>query len=186
MIYVGIGANLDHPHYGGPRETCGAALYSLDKDKIHILGCSSWYQSAPVPKSDQPDYINAVISIETALEPHDLLKCLLDLELEFGRTRNAKNAARTLDLDLLDYHGQIMVSENGLDLPHPRLVNRAFVLLPLAELDQNWRHPVSGQVISTLISQLPREQPGDQQAVALKKGIGVFGTAWNPENLEIT
>ena len=181
MIYVGIGANLDHPNYGGPRETCGAALYSLNKDNIHITGCSSWYRSTPIPASDQPDYINAVIRVETALEPRKLLNTLLDLELKFGRTRDAKNAARTLDLDLLDYQGQMMESETGLNLPHPRLTKRAFVLLPLAELDQNWRHPGSGLAISSLISQLP----GDQQATALEKKAGVFGTDWNPENLEI-
>ncbi len=173
MIYVGIGANLDHPKFGAPQKTCKTALNSLNKEYIRITKCSRWYVSAAVPASSQPDYINAVIQIETKLEPQSLLNYLLDTELKFGRMRDVKNAARTLDLDLIDYQGQIIESDTGLNLPHPRLTERAFVLLPLAELDQNWRHPSSGQSISSLIDQLRV----DQTAHVLEDNPDDYGTA---------
>ena len=102
--------------------------------------------------------------------------------MNFGRTREAKNAARTLDLDLLDYQGQIIELATGLSVPHPRLHKRAFVLLPLAELDQKWVHPSSGASITSLIEGLQ----GDQTAIPLDDEPGAFGTAWTPENIEIT
>lgn len=177
MIYVGIGANLDHPDYGSPRDTCGAALYSLNQDNIHILRCSSWYQSAPMPVSDQPDYINAVVEIRTTLLPNELMSALLKHEIEFGRIRGQKNAARTLDLDLIDFNGEIIQLNQGLTLPHPRLHERAFVLLPLAELNTDWRHPTSNKSISVLINEL--EPPST--ATALEDQKGVYKTAWVPK-----
>ena len=182
MIYVGIGANLRHSKYGSPLNTCGAALYSLSKDNILIQDCSRWYQSAPVPVSDQPDFVNAVVRLKTTLKPNDLLHVLLQLEEQFGRPRDQKNAARTLDLDLLDYNGEIIASDEALSLPHPRLHERAFVLLPLAELDQQWRHPQTGQSIADLIKQLP----ASLKAAPLDRQSGEFGTAWTPEIIETT
>jgi len=176
MIYVGIGANLHHADYGSPQNTCGAALYSLNEENIHISACSRWYESAPVPVSDQPNYINAVISVETTIKPLELLNLLLKHEEEFGRTHNNKNAARTLDLDLLDYHGEIIETTMALNLPHPRLHERAFVLLPLAELDPNWQHPQTGSQINDLIEKIPN----DLKAIPLDPLPGEYGTAWTP------
>jgi 2-amino-4-hydroxy-6-hydroxymethyldihydropteridine diphosphokinase len=177
MIYFGIGANLHHSRFGAPLNTCGAALYSLNKDNIHILACSRWYESAPVPVSDQPNYVNAVVQVETALKPRDLLNYLLSHEEIFGRSRAEKNAARTLDLDLLDYNGEIVEFDGALSLPHPRLHERAFVLLPLAEHDQKWRHPQIGSQIFDLIKQLPTHL----KAAPLDPLSGEYGTPWTPE-----
>jgi 2-amino-4-hydroxy-6-hydroxymethyldihydropteridine diphosphokinase len=159
MIFVGIGANLDHPRYGGPRETCEAALALLEESpEIEILRRSRWYRSAPVPASDQPWYVNAVVALETCLEPAGLLARLHAVEQHFGRVRRARNEARVLDLDLLAYHDLVTGPQDTPRLPHPRLAERAFVLLPLAELAPDWRHPEDGTPISSLIARLPENQ----------------------------
>ena len=112
---------------------------------------SRWYMSQPVPPSDQPWYVNGVVAVETALAPPALLEALLAVEAGFGRRRSAPNAARTLDLDLLDYDGTQCVSER-LVLPHPRLHERRFVLAPLAEIAPQWRHPRSGKTAAELLA----------------------------------
>ena len=111
---------------------------------ITVVRRSRWYMSQPVPPSDQPWYVNGVAAVETALAPPALLAALLAVEARFGRRRGAPNAARTLDLDLLDYDGTQCVSER-LALPHPRLHERRFVLAPLAEIAPRWRHPRLGE-----------------------------------------
>ncbi|MEX2449590.1 MAG: 2-amino-4-hydroxy-6-hydroxymethyldihydropteridine diphosphokinase [Rhodospirillales bacterium] len=175
MILVAIGANLPHPDYGPARVTCGAALFSFKEENIHITAYSRWYESPPFPPSGQPNYVNAVVRVETDLPPDDLMAALLAIETRFGRTRAAKNDARTLDLDLLDYHGQCLETQNGLILPHPRLTDRAFVLLPLADIAPDWRHPVSGTPLGHVIAALP----ADHGATPMPNGPGVYGTDWN-------
>ena len=90
--------------------------------------------------------------VQTNHTPSGLLNVLLTVEQKYGRTRTIKNAARTLDLDLLSYDDR--VEKGSPDLPHPRLQDRAFVLLPLGEVAPNWRHPISGQTVETMISAL--------------------------------
>lgn len=159
MIYVAMGANLPSARYGPPRETCEAALRAMEEGGIHIVERSRWYRSAPVPLSDQPDFINGVASVETSLDPAALLARLLSIETEFGRVRGEPNAARILDLDLIAYHDQVSDGANGGPvLPHPRMAMRAFVLLPLRELDPYWRHPSTGARLSELIAALPPGQ----------------------------
>ena len=119
---------------------------------------SRWYTSQPVPPSDQPWYVNGVAAVETALAPMALLEALLAVEAGFGRRRSVPDAARTLDLDLLDYDGTQCVGER-LVLPHPRLHERRFVLAPLAEIAPQWRHPRSGKTAAELLAALP---PGQQ------------------------
>lgn len=119
---------------------------------------SSWYRSAPVPPSDQPWFVNAVAGVRTALSPRDLLVALHDVEAEFGRVRSVRNASRTLDLDLLAYGDAVIEDPGGLVLPHPRLAERAFVLLPLAEVAPAWRHPVSGLTAGEMLALLPAGQ----------------------------
>jgi 2-amino-4-hydroxy-6-hydroxymethyldihydropteridine diphosphokinase len=111
-----------------------------------------------VPMSDQPWYVNGVVAVETTLAPMALLESLLAVEDGFGRHRSAPNAARTLDLDLLDYDGTQCAGER-LVLPHPRLHERRFVLAPLAEIAPQWRHPRSGKTAAELLAALP---PGQQ------------------------
>ena len=127
--FVGLGANLDNP-----MQQVSQALSELDGiERTRVLAASSLYRSAPVGYTDQPDFINAVAKLQTGLSPHELLDALHVIENSHGRRRSARNAPRTLDLDLLSY-GTLVLHEENLILPHPRMHERAFVLLPLAEI----------------------------------------------------
>ena len=155
-ILVGIGGNL--PSRLGPtRTTLEAALSILDAAGARVIRRSRWYRSAPVPPSDQPWYLNAVAALETALDPPGLLALLHDVEARLERVRSVPNAARTADLDLLAY-GDLVRTGTAPLLPHPRLAQRAFVLLPLAEVAPGWRHPGSGAGVAELIAALPAGQ----------------------------
>jgi 2-amino-4-hydroxy-6-hydroxymethyldihydropteridine diphosphokinase len=158
VIVVGIGANLPGEGYADTWETCEAALVRLPVHGIEIEAVSPWYESEPVPRSEQPWYLNAVIRVGGGLSPGDLLGALHDVEAEFGRERGAPNAARPLDLDLLDHNGLLSAPDAWPILPHPRLHARAFVLLPLRDLAPTWRHPRLGVSIDSLISGLPEGQ----------------------------
>lgn len=176
MIFVGIGANLPIEGFGPPRATCGAALGRLDRSGVRIVRCSPWYRTAPVPVSDQPWFVNAVAEVETGLDPAALLARLLDVEQAFGRRRAEPNAARTLDLDVVDYAGKVSrAGDPPPILPHPRLAQRAFVVLPLADLAPGWRHPATGVPIGDLI----RDLPADQKAERMASGGGPWGTEWD-------
>ena len=127
--YVALGANLENP---ASQVTAGlAALAALPRTRL--VAQSSLYRTAPVGYADQPDFINAVAQVETALSPRELLDALLAIEASHGRARKFPNAPRTLDLDVLLYDG-LEVREDGLTIPHPRMHERAFVLVPLAEI----------------------------------------------------
>lgn len=126
---IGLGANLNDP-----AAQVEYALAELDRlPGTRLLARSSLYASAPVGHVDQPDFINAVAQVETDLAPRVLLAALLDIEHRHGRERSFRNAPRTLDLDLLLY-GSAHFHEDGLTLPHPRMQERGFVLLPLLEI----------------------------------------------------
>lgn len=130
---------------------------ALKNGGVTIEKCSRFYRSAPVPPSGQPDYINAVARVCSHLSPPDLLNLLHSVELEFGRARSVRNAARPLDLDLLVY-GNCICSDD-LVLPHPRMLERAFVLLPLAEVvTEGWLHPVTQENMTALLAALPPGQ----------------------------
>jgi 2-amino-4-hydroxy-6-hydroxymethyldihydropteridine diphosphokinase len=154
MILIGIGANLEHPRFGSPRDTCEAALATLGERGVTVLARSRWYQSAPVPPSDQPWYVNAVASLESNLAPGALLAVLHAVEKDFGRARRVRNAPRVLDLDLLAHGRAVSAPGENPVLPHPRMAERAFVVLPLAELAPDWRHPVSGASAAALAERL--------------------------------
>jgi 2-amino-4-hydroxy-6-hydroxymethyldihydropteridine diphosphokinase len=163
VILIGIGGNLPSARYGPPRETLPAALAQLEASGIAVIACSSWYHTEPVPASAQPWFINAVASLETDLNASGLLERLQAVEARFGRTPRKPNAARVLDLDLLDYCGQV-TNSTRLVLPHPRLHERRFVLVPLAEIAPSWRHPVlrltatqilSGLAVNQTVERLP-------------------------------
>lgn len=154
MILVGLGGNLASPRFGPPRATLAAALDRLTAEGIAVVARSRFYTSAPVPVSDQPWYVNAVAQVETGLGPEPLLCALLALEGEFGRVRGAPNAARTLDLDLIAYGDLVTPPDAAPAVPHPRMAERAFVLLPLAEIVPDWRHPADGRPVGALIRAL--------------------------------
>jgi len=158
MILIALGANIVGPA-GTPIETLEAAVERMGECGITILSRSHWYQTSPVPASDQPDYINGVAIVETALEPEKLMAHLHALENEFGRTRQQRWEARALDLDLLAYHEFVTletVKESAQDLiiPHPRLHLRRFVLEPLVEIALEWRHPTYGMNAGELLAKL--------------------------------
>lgn len=153
MILIGIGSNLAHPPADTPQETAEAALAALPVAGIAVLARSGWYLSEPIPASDQPWFVNGVAIVASGLKPQDLLDRLLSVETAFGRRRSVPNAARTLDLDLLDYDSQSCDTPT-LVLPHPRLDARLFVLAPLSEIAPQWRHPTSGLSAAELIDRL--------------------------------
>jgi len=157
MILIGIGGNLDSARFGPPRDTLSAALAALTAERIRILTRSGWYRTEPVPQSDQPWFVNAVVSLATELSAKDLLTVLQTTERHFGRIRGEPNGPRILDLDILDYQGEVM-NATSLVLPHPRLHERRFVLMPIAEIAPDWRHPIFGLTAAQLLARLSSEQ----------------------------
>lgn len=138
--FIGLGANI-----GKPLDTLRTALHDLDRlPCTRLMSTSSFYRTAPVGFTEQPDFVNAVALLETCLPPRGLLDELLALEQRHGRRREFANAPRTLDLDLLMYDA-LEIEEPGLILPHPRMQERAFVLTPLLEIDPEASIPRHGR-----------------------------------------
>ena len=158
MILVAIGSNLSHPDFGDPQAVCEAALAALVGAGCILRAKSRWFRSAAVPVSDQPDFINGVASLETAMSPTELLILLHRIEARFDRERSVPDAARTLDLDLLTFNDIVNEGPVSPVIPHPRMTDRAFVLLPLRDIAEDWRHPVSGDRLAALIAALPNGQ----------------------------
>ena len=154
VTFVAVGANLNGP-YGSPREAVLAAISMIRSNNINLLDSSRLYRSPAWPNPADPEFVNAVVQVETRLTPADLLAALHAIERRFGRTRGVPNTPRTMDLDIVDYDGRVSAAGETPILPHPRMGARAFVLLPLAELAPDWRHPVTGQPIAALIRALP-------------------------------
>ena len=157
-VLFGLGANLPSA-VGMPMETLEAAVRSMAAIGIAPVVVSPWFQTSPVPPSAQPRFVNGILLGETDLEPQDVLSALLALERKFGRQRGAPNAARTLDLDLLA-HGDRVIERAELTLPHPRMADRMFVLVPLVEILPEWRHPLLG-LTATAILEACRRTAGE-------------------------
>jgi len=148
--YIGMGANL--PSWAGPPEaTLTAAALRLES-LGRVLSRSSLYRTEPVGFADQPRFVNAVLALQTDLEPRELLKGLLAIELEFGRDRGDgfANGPRTLDLDIL-LMDDLRLAEPGLEIPHPRLAERTFVLIPLCEISSRIFDASRGETVSQLL-----------------------------------
>ncbi|MCC9622955.1 2-amino-4-hydroxy-6-hydroxymethyldihydropteridine diphosphokinase [Thalassospira sp. MA62] len=158
-ILIAFGANLPTQEYGAPSQTLKAALARVSaRGDISIDQVSSFYETAPVPISDQPWYVNGVARISTDLSARDLLDRLHEVEAEFGRVRRERNAARVIDLDLIAYGREILAEDAGIQVPHPRMIERAFVLLPLRDVVPDWVHPVHDRTVDDLIGDLPTDQ----------------------------
>jgi 2-amino-4-hydroxy-6-hydroxymethyldihydropteridine diphosphokinase len=159
MILIAIGANLPGPGGTTPRETCEAAVRVLaELTELRLEATSRWYETEPVPPSGQPNYINGVARMgraDVAIRPEALLATLQAIETRFGRRRAEVNAARTLDLDLIDMDGLVRDAPDPI-LPHPRAHLRAFVLLPLLDVAPLWVHPVSGRTARDLLGTVDR------------------------------
>lgn len=158
MILLGLGSNLVMGVFKTSVEVLEAAIKSLVEKEIQVVGRSAWYRSAPIPVSDQPWFINGVVAVSTDLPPDDLLQVLHAIEHEYGRVRGERNGSRTLDLDLLAYDERVQTAAAGAVLPHPRLHERAFVLMPLADLAPDWRHPITGKTAAEMLEILPPGQ----------------------------
>ena len=158
MILIALGGNLPS-RAGQPADTLKRALGELERQGVEIREVSAFYETPAWPNPADPAFVNAVAAVKTSLQPVELLILLHGVETDFGRLRSASNAARTLDLDLLDYDGRVMV-EPQLTLPHPRMTTRSFVLVPLRDVAPGWRHPVTGQGLAELLAALPdRDAP---------------------------
>ncbi|HET8995030.1 MAG TPA: 2-amino-4-hydroxy-6-hydroxymethyldihydropteridine diphosphokinase [Acetobacteraceae bacterium] len=164
MILVSIGANLATPDGTPPLETCREAAAALDRlPGLRLRGLSRWYRTAPVlaegqDAASQPFYVNGVADLvsqsDIEIDPAWLLAELMRLEAAAGRVRSSPNAPRPLDLDIIAI-GDLLRDHPDPILPHPRAHQRAFVLVPLAEVAPGWVHPRLRRSVEALISELP-------------------------------
>lgn len=160
FAYLALGSNL-----GDRLAHLREALAGLETRDIAVVARSAIYESAPMYLTDQPTFLNAAVKVAGERAPEELLVALHDLETELGRNRcGPRFGPRTVDLDilLLGEDGGIVVQSPHMTVPHPRMLERAFVLLPLAELAPQLMHPIRGLTISTLAARVV--EAGDQQA----------------------
>jgi len=161
-VLIGVGANLSGPDGRSALATCKQAVALLDSiPGLRLIALSRWFESAPVPPSGQPPYVNAVASVRiepgVTIDPAVLLARLMEIEAACGRQRSTPNAARTLDLDIIAVGDMISDTPDPI-LPHPRAHLRAFVLAPLADVAPHWVHPVLGGTAATLLAALPPQE----------------------------
>lgn len=151
-VFIGLGSNLDNP-----ANQIKLAVTALDNlDEVSVIARSSIYSSPPMGPPDQPDYTNAVVEVDTTLFAHDLLDKLQEIELQQGRVRLVHWGARTIDLDLLVYGGNI-IDDERLKVPHPGIALREFVLYPLAEIAPKLKIPTLDS-INELLDRCPLDQ----------------------------
>ena len=157
MILIAIGSNLPGPDGASPLENVHAAVRALAAlPGARLEAVSRWYASAPVPPSGQPDYVHGVARLSgIAFGPEALLAALHAIEARFARERAEVNAARTLDLDLIDMDGRVRDAPDPV-LPHPRAHLRAFVLCPLLDVAPGWTHPGNGRSGRALLAAVDR------------------------------
>ena len=149
--YIAIGSNL-----GNRIKNIEKAKFELQNNKIKIIKSSSNFESESWPIPSNPKFINVVIKIKSNISPLDLLRRCNMIEKKLGRKRTFKNAPRTCDIDIIDFEQKMLNLKNGdLILPHPKMNERNFVLLPLFEIDKSWKYPNSKQNIVDLINSLP-------------------------------
>ena len=156
-IFIGLGCNLLLPDAHSLRDNLQAALDAMAMGGLTILKQSRLYDTASIPRSDQPNYHNLAIKIRTHFSPLKLLGFLHGIEAAMGRVRHERNEARVIDLDLLAFgvrHCPLLHCY----LPHPRLTERAFVLYPMADIAAEWRHPIAQKTIRELLTELPSGQ----------------------------
>jgi 2-amino-4-hydroxy-6-hydroxymethyldihydropteridine diphosphokinase len=163
MILVALGSNLDGP-WGNPRATVERALAALDDGPVRLVRASRLLVSAPFGRRNQPPFVNAVAIVATHLPPEALLRRLHDIERRAGRRRAVRWGPRTLDLDLVDYHGLQRRGPVPPVLPHPGIAARVFVVKPIAEIAPRWRHPLLHRSAASLLRRLDPAGEGAELA----------------------
>ena len=152
-IIIGIGGNIKSNDGSHPTLVGKKAIHFLENYSIQVTKQSSWYESEPIPKSDQPNYFNCIVFAKTTLNELDVLNSLHDIEYILGRRRNVINEERVIDLDLIDYSNKILENRDII-IPHPRAHKRRFVMEPLGELDRNWVHPILKKNVVEILKKL--------------------------------
>jgi 2-amino-4-hydroxy-6-hydroxymethyldihydropteridine diphosphokinase len=160
MILIALGSNISGP-WGTPQQSVQHALRALNSDGLKLVEASRLLLTAPFGKPNQPPFVNAVAHIETHLAPLALLQKLHTIEKEAGRRRTTRWGPRTLDLDIIDYHGLVR-STGKLVLPHPGIAERIFVLKPISELSVIWRHPTSHLSAQSMLRKLKGYSQGQE------------------------
>jgi 2-amino-4-hydroxy-6-hydroxymethyldihydropteridine diphosphokinase len=158
MILIALGSNMSGS-WGSPRSAIRKAIGHLDSRGCRLIRASSLYETSPLGKTDQPNFINAVARIETAMPAEALLEHLQQIESLAGRIPGEKWGPRALDLDIIDYNGAIRKRPPPV-LPHPGLPQRPFVLAPIAEIAPRWRHPVLDKTAARLLKELRGQSEG--------------------------
>ncbi len=147
-VFLLLGSNM-----GNSLDFLDKASKALQEQVGKLIKPSSRYQTAAWGKTDQPDFINQVLKLETGLSPLEVLKTILGIERKLGRERTEKWGSRTIDIDIL-FYDQEVVASSELTIPHPYLQQRAFTLIPLAELEPEFVHPVLKKTVSELLDEL--------------------------------
>lgn len=149
LVYIALGSNI-----GDRAAMLARGIEALNAAGVRVLRQSSLYASEPVDAPPQAWFLNAVVEAETTLMPRQLLRALMGIERALGRRRTIARGPRTLDLDIL-FYGSSVIRAPDLEVPHPRMERRRFVLVPLAELAPGLRHPVSHKAVSELLAETP-------------------------------
>jgi 2-amino-4-hydroxy-6-hydroxymethyldihydropteridine diphosphokinase len=148
-VYLSLGSNL-----GNREANLRAAVNALEKARVVVLRASPLYETEPVENTKQGWFLNLVVEGETKLMPDQLLERIMRIERELGRTRRIPKGPRTIDIDILLF-GHSIVHSPALEIPHPSMAQRRFVLVPLADLAPELRHPLTGKTVQEMLDAAP-------------------------------